>query len=72
MGASATSEDELAAPQLAELVVLVATTWVTATFDAGACAVSMLPRVHRQISRHAAKRLCSISVSNFMAVSPKE
>ena len=54
--------------QLAELADAATGAWFTATLDTVVCVVSMAPRVSTQTSRQAAKRLCSIRVSNFMMV----
>jgi hypothetical protein len=54
--------------QLIKLSMAATGAWLTATLGTVICEVSMAPRVSRQISRQAAKRLCSIKVSNFMAV----
>jgi hypothetical protein len=54
--------------QPAELVIAATGAWLVAMFEGVVCDVSMAPRVSRQTSRQARKRLCNIRVSNFMAV----
>jgi hypothetical protein len=54
--------------QLAEPAVVVTGAWFAAMLDTTVCCVSMAPRVSRQTSRLATKRLCRIKVSNFMVV----
>lgn len=54
--------------QLARLDGVVTGAWLAAVFDTVVGEASMAPRVSRQASMQAVKRLFSIKVSNFMVV----